>query len=268
MSILTTMAAYATAKPAGGSTVATVVGTSLAAAGALSLNQWWERRTDALMERTRERPLPRASLAPCEAISWSILFSLSGVAILASWVNVAAAALAVATIVLYGLIYTPLKRRTRWATEIGSVAGALPAMLGNAAAGDWAAQPGLTLTAILLCWQMPHFFAIGWRHRADYRRAGFPLLPAVDLIGARTAAWSLAYAFLLAGASLVPWALAWFGPAYGVVTLLANVWFLSCACRFVVECDRDRAARRLFFASIFYLPIVMIALIAEEFVSL
>lgn len=268
MSILTTMAAYATAKPADGSTFATLVGASLAAAGALSLNQWWERRTDALMERTRERPLPQASLTPCEAIAWSILFSLSGVAILASWVNLAAAAFAVATIVLYGVVYTPLKRRTRWATEIGSVSGALPAMLGNAAAGDWAARPGLTLTAILLCWQVPHFFAIGWRHRADYRRAGFPLLPAVDLTGSRTAAWSFAYAVGLAIVSLLPWALAWFGPAYGIATLLANVWFLRCAWRFVVECERDRAARRLFVASIFYLPIVMSALLVERFASL
>lgn len=264
MSLLTTLVAYATAHPPAGRAGATLLGTALAAAGALSLNQWWERRTDALMQRTRGRPLPLASLTPGEAFAWSILFSVTGTAVLALGVNLAAAACAVATILLYGVVYTPLKRRTRWATEIGSLSGALPALLGNAAAGDLLARPGLALTAILLLWQMPHFFAIGWRHRADYRAAGFPLLPAVDPTGARTAAWSFGYAVALAIVSLVPCALGWFGLFYAVVTLAANAWFLRCAWRFLHEPDRDRGARSLFFASLVYLPLVMGALLAEQ----
>jgi protoheme IX farnesyltransferase len=126
------------------------------------------------MARTRGRPLPRGATHAAERarLEYGVLRGRRGY--LAAGVNVTAAALAAATIVIYGLIYTPLKRRTRWATEVGSLSGALPALLGNAAAGDLGARPGLVLTSILLLWQMPHFFAIGWRHRDDYRAAGFP----------------------------------------------------------------------------------------------
>lgn len=264
MSVLTTMTAYATARPSAGPTLATLAGTTLAAAGALSLNQWWERRSDARMERTRGRPLPLGSLSPHAAIACSVVFSVGGLATLAWGVNFAAAAVAAATILLYGVVYTPLKRQTRWATEIGSISGALPALLGNAAAGDLGSRPGLVLTVILLFWQMPHFFAIGWRHRVDYRAAGFPLLPAVDLTGARTAGWSFTYIVLLVGVSLAPWAMGWLGGIYGATTLCANVWFMRCGWQFLVASDRDRIARRLFMASIFYLPLVMAGLIIEQ----
>ncbi|MEN9592103.1 MAG: Protoheme farnesyltransferase [Gemmatimonadota bacterium] len=264
MSVLTTMAAYATARPMAGPTVATLVGTSLAAAGALSLNQWWERQSDACMERTRGRPLPMRNISPGAALAWSVAFSVSGVALLAWQVNLAGATLATATILVYGVVYTPLKRRTRWATEIGSISGALPALLGNAAAGNLGSRPGLVLAAVLLFWQMPHFFAIGWRHRLDYRAAGFPLLPAVDVSGARTATWSLAYIVLLIGVSLAPWAMGWLGAIYGVPALFANAWFLHCGWQFLVASNRERAARRLFLASLIYLPLVMAGLIIEQ----
>lgn len=267
MSVLTTMTAYATAPTAAGSAIATFAGTALAAAGALSLNQWWERRTDALMPRTSRRPLPQATISPPAALAWSLVFSVGGVAVLFAYVNAAAALVATATILLYGVVYTPLKRRTRWATEIGSVSGALPALLGNAAAGDLAARPGLLLGAILLLWQMPHFFAIGWRYREEYRAAGFPLLPVIDGRGARTAAWSFFYTVALAGVSLAPWAAGWFSEWYGVITLLANGWLLRCAWRFWVADNRDRAARSLFKASIFHLPIVIAGLLLDRFAS-
>lgn len=267
MSVLTTLVAYATAAPPSGTACATLTGTALAAGGALSLNQWWERRTDALMVRTRGRPLPQASLSPREALAWSVTFTVTGVTLLAARVNVYSAGFAAATILLYGVIYTPLKRRTRWATEIGSISGALPALLGNAAGGDLGSRPGLVLTAVLLLWQMPHFFAIGWRHRTDYRAAGFPLLPAIDSTGTRTAAWSLGYTIALALVSLAPCALGWMGASYGLITLAANIWFLRCAWRFWAEPDRDRGARRLFFASLFYLPVVMAALLIERAIT-
>jgi protoheme IX farnesyltransferase len=261
------MAAYATARPGSGPLLATMVGTTLAAGGALSLNQWWERRTDAMMQRTQGRPLPQAIISPAEALAWSILLSIGGVTLLAAMVNATAAILAAATILIYGVIYTPLKRRTRWATEIGSLSGALPALLGNAAAGDLWSRPGLVLTAVLLLWQMPHFFAIGWRHRADYQAAGFPLLPAVDSTGRRTALWSLGYSGGLVIVSLLPWALGWLGLIYGVITTVSNIWFLRAAWSFVSDADRDRAARKLFFASIFYLPLVMGALIIDRLLA-
>ena len=266
MSVLTTLTAYATARPTAGPSLATLAGTALAAAGALSLNQWWEWQSDALMDRTRGRPLPQGSLSPRAALAWSIAFSVTGVGLLAWQVNVMAAMVAATTIVLYGVVYTPLKRRTRWATEIGALSGALPAFLGNTAAGDPGSRPGLILTAILLLWQMPHFFAIGWRHRCDYRAAGFPLLPAIDPSGARTAAWSFAYIVLLVAASLAPWAMGWLGPAYGAITVGANAWFLRCGWRFLIGADRERSARQLFLASLFYLPLVIAGLIIEQLV--
>jgi len=267
MSILSTMAAYATARPESGPLWATVIGTTLAAGGALSLNQWWERRTDAMMQRTQGRPLPQAMISPAEALAWSIMLSVGGVGLFLAMVNGAAAILAAATIIIYGVIYTPLKRRTRWATEIGAISGALPALLGNAAAGDLASRPGLVLTAVLLFWQMPHFFAIGWRHRADYQAAGFPLLPAVDPTGRRTAVWSLCYSIGLVIVSLPPWAFGWLGLTYGLITTASNLWFLRAAYSFISDGDRDRAARKLFFASIFYLPLVMGALIVDRLLA-
>lgn len=264
MSVLTTLVAYATARPIVNTLPATVLGTVLAAAGALALNQWWEREADARMARTRGRPLPCAQLTPRSALGWSIAFSVGGVATLAAGVNVTAAALAAATIIIYGLIYTPLKRRTRWATEVGSLSGALPALLGNAAAGDLSARPGLVLTAILLLWQLPHFFAIGWRHRRDYLAAGFPLRPAVDSTGRNTAAWSFGYTVLLAPVSLLPWIAGWLGVMYGVSAALAGGWLLWHAGRFLFTADRDNSARGLFLATLVYLPFVLGALLIDR----
>jgi protoheme IX farnesyltransferase len=265
MSVLTTIVAYATARPIAANAFATIAGTTLAAAGALSLNQWWERAADARMQRTRARPLPSGSLPASDALAWSVFFSMTGITMLVTGVNIPAALCAFATILVYGIVYTPLKRRTRWATEIGAVSGALPALLGNAAAGDLAARPGLVLAGILLLWQMPHFFAIGWRHRADYRAAGFTLLPAIDHDGRRTAAWSLGYAIALTVFSLVPWCAGWLGAIYGVVALAANVWLLMRAWQFwETSTQRNESARRLFLASIYHLPIVLAALLLES----
>lgn len=267
MSVLTAMAAYATARPVGGAMPAglALAGTSLAAGGALSLNQWWERHADARMRRTRGRPLPRGQVTPAMALGWSVALSLAGVGLLAWFANASAAAVAALTILLYGLVYTPLKRRTRWATEIGAVSGALPALLGNAAAGNLRAAPGIALAAFLLCWQMPHFYAIGWRHRADYRAAGFRLLPAVDPSGRRTAAWSLFYAALLLPVSLAPWVLGKFGAIYGLPVAAGELAFLGCALDFALAPgEREVAARRLFLGSIALLPLVLCALLADR----
>ena len=265
MSVLTALVAYGAARPEPGTVLATVIGTSLAAAGALSLNQWWERRADAVMRRTRGRPLPQAQIPPGAALAWSLGLSLVGTGLLAWQVNLSAAGVAALTILLYGVVYTPLKRHTRWATELGAISGALPPLLGNAAAGDLWAAPGTALAALLLCWQMPHFFAIGWRHRADYRAAGFRLLPAVDLTGTRTAGWSVGYAAALLPVSLVPWALGQLGAIYGVTAAVAGAIFLGCAWRFLRDAaQRDLAARRLFFASIIYLPVVIVALAVDR----
>lgn len=269
MSVLTAMLAYGAARPAAGagSALITFAGISLAAAGSLAFNQWWEHQQDAQMDRTRNRPLPRGLVTPGVALAWSLGLAASGVGLLAGWVNLASAGIAAAIILIYDGAYTPMKRRTRWATEVGAVSGALLPLLGSAAAGDPWAAPGLALAAVLLVWQMPHFYAIGWRYRADYRRAGFKLLPVVDPTGTKTAGWSLFYAALLLPVSLAPWALGWLGAIYGVTAAVTGVGFLACAGRFMSPADRDPAARRLFYASIIYLPILLGALALDRLVG-
>lgn len=264
MSVVTAMVAYGTARPDSPATLATFAGTALSAGGVLSLNQWWERDLDARMRRTLGRPLPQLRLKPMMALGWSVCLCLLGVFLLALTVNIQAAVLAALTIVTYGLIYTPLKQRTPWATEIGAVSGALPALLGNAAAGNLWAAPGVTLATMLLFWQMPHFFAIGWRYRDDYRAAGFRLRPAIDASGRSTASWSFAHAVMLLPVSVVPWRLGWLGAIYGVTTLVAGLLFVACAWRFVVASDRDQAARRLFTASLVYLLVFLAALLLDQ----
>jgi protoheme IX farnesyltransferase len=242
-----------------------VAGTALAAGGALSLNQWWERDSDARMERTRGRPLPAGRILPRHALAWSLVLSVSGVAALLYGVSPAAASVAGAIIVLYGAIYTPLKRRSRWATEVGAVPGALPPLIGAAAAGSLAAPAGWTLVLILFLWQMPHFFAIGWLHRDDYRRAGFPLLPAVDTDGGRTARWSFGYSLALVPGSMLPWMLERAGTVFAVATAAAGLAMLVAAAGFLRARDNRRAAaRRLFLASIVYLPLVLAALLLDR----
>lgn len=264
MSVVTAMVAYGTARPVANVTIATFIGTALSAGGVLALNQWWERKQDARMRRTRSRPLPQLRLTPAVALAWSLALCLAGVLLLALTVNLNAAGLAALTIVTYGLAYTPLKQQTPWATEVGAVSGALPALLGNAAAGHLWAAPGVALAVMLLFWQMPHFFAIGWRHREDYRAAGFKLRPAIDAGGSNTAWWSFAYAVPLLPVSIVPWWLGSLGSIYGVITFVAGMAFLFRAWSFVVASDRDLAARRLFKASLFYLLIYMVALMLDQ----
>ena len=269
MSVLTAMAAYGAAEPDGGAARGwlAALATVLAAGGALSSNQWWELRTDSLMRRTRRRPIPSGAVSAPVALAWTLALCVAGVGLFAWAFSLLAAALALTTIVLYGLVYTPLKRRTRWATEIGSLSGALPPLLGAAAAGDPWSTPAWILCAILLCWQMPHFFAIGWMHRDDYRAAGFPLLPAVDSDGTRTAKWTLGYSVALVLISLVPCALGAAGWIYGLTAAAAGTGFLACAWRFLRDtAARDGAARRCFLASIIYLPAILVGLLADHLV--
>lgn len=267
MSVLTTALAHLVAAQDGGKTslAILVAGTALSAAGALALNQWRERDTDAIMERTRGRPLPAQQLAPAFALGWSLALATAGVAMLASMVNAMAGALAAATIVIYAWIYTPLKRTTRWATEIGAISGALPPLIGWAAAGGSLTAFAWLIFAILYLWQMPHFFAIGWLCRTDYRAAGFPLLPAIDSRGERTAAWSLAYCLLLLPVSLLPVVLGFAGWLFGTAAGAGGAIMVWRAWRMLRDDqDRDTAARRLFMASIAHLPLVLAALALDR----
>ena len=240
-----------------------VVGTTLVACGAAALNQLAERDTDAKMRRTRLRPLPDGRITPSEARLFGIVLSVAGLGILAGRANLLSALLALASIVVYLAIYTPMKRRTPMATLLGAIPGALPPLIGWAAAHGSIALGGASLFAIVFLWQIPHFMAIAWLYRDDYGAAGFPMLPVIDPGGARAARQALVYALLLVPVSLVPTFVGVAGSLYLGVAFALGVALAWLAVRF----DRtrtDAAARALFFASISYLPLIWIVMVLDR----
>ena len=243
--------------------VGTVAGTALVAGGAAVLNQVYERGTDALMHRTRHRPIPDGRVAPEDARAYGLLLSLGGLLLL--WVTSTAAAtwLAVATLVVYVLVYTPMKRRSTAATLVGAVPGALPPLIGWAAASGSASAGGLALFAIVFLWQIPHFMAIAWLFRDDYGRAGFPMLPVIDPTGGRTAREAIVYAAALVPVSLAPSYLGVSGTVYWWLALGLGLALLGLSIGFGVK-RSDRAARALFFGSIAYLPLLWAAMILDH----
>lgn len=245
-----------------------LVGTAVCAAGAATLNQWYERHTDALMKRTRERPLPSGQVSSATALSLGIGLSLVGVLLLAFGANWLAGLLGLATILSYVLVYTPLKLKTRWATEVGALPGALPPLIGWAAAEGSISPLGWVLFGILAVWQIPHFMAIAWTFRHDYSAAGFPMLTVVDPSGRKAGIWATVNAAALLLISLLP--LAWGACSwiYGVTALVFGSWMLYRSYAFAAAPNRDAAARKLFFNSILYLPAVLFALVIDRWILL
>ncbi len=239
----------------------TLLGTGLAAAGANSLNQLLEREFDEQMHRTRRRPLPEARVSPAEALVFGLTTAILGTLLLGFAVNATTAGLAAFTVFTYVLIYTPMKRWTPLCTLIGAVPGAIPPVIGVAAAGPLDASAAW-LFLILFLWQLPHFYAIAWLYRFDYARGGFPMLSVVDPEGRRTARQSIFYMALLFVVSLLPWWTGVFGPAYGVAAALLGGLFAATVVDFARKRD-DAAARRVFFASIAYLPLLLVVLAIE-----
>ncbi len=241
--------------------VFTVLGTALVAGGASAFNQVIERHPDSLMRRTRLRPVPDRRLQPAESLVFATILSVAGLLILGAGVNVRSAAVALATLLTYVLIYTPLKRRSSLSTVVGAIPGALPPVIGWAAARDALSPGAWVLFAIVFLWQLPHFLAIAWIYREDYARAGFPMLPVIEPDGRSTARQSLFYCSALLPVSLVPTLVGMTGTTYFVAALVLGVLFLGLTLRFA----RTRTipdARRLFFGSIIYLPILWILMIA------
>ena len=241
--------------------VSTVLGTALVAGGASALNQVIERVPDGLMRRTRTRPVPDGRLQPFESVAFGMALVVAGLAILATGVNLLSAAVALTTLVTYAVIYTPLKRRTSFATVIGAIPGALPPVIGWVAARGVLSQGAWVLFAIVFLWQLPHFLAIAWMYREDYARAGFPMLPVIEPDGRSTARQSVFYCAALLPVSLCPTLLGMTNAVYFVSALGLGLLFLGLTLKFA----RTRAAadaRRLFFGSIIYLPILWILMIA------
>lgn len=268
MVLITTMIGFVVAAP--GATdfwllMQTLIGTGLCAAGASVLNQAWEWRHDRLMTRTADRPVAAGRMKPGEATLLGIVFCVCGLAALGLAVNALSAVLALATILLYVLVYTPLKRVTTLNTLIGAVPGAIPPVIGYAGATGSLDLEALGLFAVLFCWQMPHFLAIAILCRDDYAAAGYRMMPVVDRTLARTSRWIVAFGLLLIAASLVP---LWVMPTsllYTVIAVALGVGFLAAGVRCAWLQTRP-SARLAFFASIVYLPLALAALMIERLV--
>jgi protoheme IX farnesyltransferase len=240
-----------------------VAGTALVAGGAAVLNQVYERDTDALMRRTRTRPLPDGRVASAEATVFGLGLSAGGLALLAMRANLAAALLAIATLVIYLIVYTPMKRWSPLSTLVGAVPGALPPLIGWTASHGGVSLGGASLFAIVFLWQIPHFMAIAWLYRDDYGKAGFPMLPVVEPDGRRTGRQAVIYALALVPVSFVPALVGVSTLPYCAVALALGIALLWLAIRFAAARD-DRSARHLFFGSITYLPLLWIAMIVTK----
>lgn len=234
----------------------TVLATSLVAAGTSALNQYFERDVDARMRRTASRPLPLGVVRPREALGMGVAFAVLGVAWLLWRVNWLAAALAALTSILYLAIYTPLKKRTALATTIGAFPGALPPLIGWAAACGSLAGGAWILFAVLFLWQFPHFHAIAWMYREDYARAGIRMLPVVDPSGASSFRQILVTAAALVPVSLLPSVVGIAGIRYFFSALLIGMAFIQ-ICLWADRTRSNRRAKWLMHATVVHIPLLL-----------
>ncbi len=234
----------------------TVLATALLASGAAALNQLLERDYDAKMRRTQDRPLPSGRMTPETALIIGGACAAAGLIYLALAVNLLTAFLGAVTLCSYLLIYTPLKRVTTLNTAIGAIPGALPPLMGWTAARDSISGEGWSLFAILFFWQLPHFLAIAWMYREEYRKAGFVMLPVVDPEGERTGRQAFCHTLGLLPISLCPFIFRLAGPIYLFGALILGVVFAWRAWQFARDLTQSRA-RSLFYASILYLPLLL-----------
>ena len=232
-----------------------MAGTALLCAGASALNQYAERDADARMNRTKGRPLPAGRIRPEDALAFGLVLSGAGLALL-TFVNALTVLLGAVSLSSYVLAYTPLKRVSSLCTVVGAVPGALPPLMGWAASRGSLGPAGWGLFAILFLWQLPHFLAIGWLYRDDYARGGFPMLAVTDRDGSSTGRQAVLYATALLPVTLASGLLAAAGHGYLWGALILGLAFLGCAVLFAWNRSTG-AARRLFFASVLYLPLLL-----------
>jgi protoheme IX farnesyltransferase len=233
----------------------TVLGTGLIASGTATLNQWYERDADRSMHRTAARPLPSGRLTAASAFRFGVALSVLGFAELWAGVNLLSAAIGAFTLALYLFVYTPMKQRTWLSTTVGAIPGAMPPMIGYAAATGAITGESWVLFAILFLWQFPHFYAIAWMYRDDYARAGIRMLPVVEPDGRSTSRQIVVYGLALIPVSIVPTLAGMSGQIYGVGALLLGLWFLWSGVR--VALDRSvLRARGVLIASVLYLPLI------------
>ena len=256
-----------------------LVGTALSASGANAINQSMEHRRDALMHRTMRRPIPSGRTTPAQVLIAGVILSTIGVALLWFVCGIVPAAVSLACVLSYVLIYTPLKPITTLATFVGTIPGALPPLIGYSAAASVSAassveglspwhsllEPlGISLVVLMCVWQVPHFLAIAWMYKDDYIRGGYRVLPAIDQSGSWTAATIALWSVALLPATLLPAAVApqLLGLPYITLATLSGLIFIALAAKLLASRDRA-AARRVFFASIIHLPVVLVAMVCE-----
>jgi protoheme IX farnesyltransferase len=241
----------------------TLLGTGLVAGGASAWNQYLERARDLRMRRTASRPLPGGRLTTTEAVVFGTGLAVVGVAVLALSANLLAAAVALATFLLYVAVYTPLKPLTTLNTAAGAVPGALPPVIGWAAATGRLGIEAWALFLIVFLWQFPHFLAIAWIYREDYLRGGYKMLPSIDPRGAITGRQATTYALALIPAGLLPAVVGLAGPVYFSGALALGLFYLAYAIRFWSGVS-DLSARWLLRASFLYLPAILLLMLLNS----
>ncbi len=268
MVLLTTLAGYFLANVGAFDWIRlihTLVGTALTAICSSILNQALERRTDALMRRTEQRPFVTRRLPLTPTVLGGLVLGALGLGELTWFVNGLTAFLAASTLIIYVLVYTPLKRLTALNTLVGAIPGALPPLIGaTAARGEFSAE-GWALFALLGLWQLPHFYAIAWLYREDYQSAGLRMVSVTDPSGKRTGLHAVVSSLVLLPVSLLPVWTGHSGLVYGLLASVLSLGFVLFAIRFARNPNRP-TARALFLYSITYLPLVLIALVVDRLI--
>lgn len=236
-----------------------LLGIGLVAVGCNSLNQLLEIKSDKLMPRTTGRPLPSGRLSVSEVLVFGILCALAGIFYLAMMVNLLTAFLSMLTLVLYVVVYTPLKRCTSFCTTIGAIPGAMPPILGWTAAGGTLNTASFSIFAIMFLWQFPHFLAIAWLYRHQYHQAGLKMLPAANPAPRMIGWMCVIYATLLIPVSLLPQYVSLAGSVYSAVALVLGIAYLIFSVRFLKN-ETRQTARQLIWCSLIYLPVLLITL--------
>ena len=240
-----------------------MIGISILAFGVATLNQYLERATDALMDRTKNRPLPSHRLMPSEALVFGLAQLFVAELYLYFLVNPLTAGLGLIVIFGYVLLYTPLKTRTSASTAIGAIPGAMPPLMGWTAASDEITLAGWVLFLMLFLWQFPHFLAIAWMYRSDYSKAGILMLPVVEPSGRITARQIVLFAIMLLPISLAPFFLGVGGVIYLVGAAILGVWFLVESV-IMARAKTNERARRLLMVSVVYLPLIFGLLVLDH----
>ena len=240
-----------------------MIGIALLAFGVATLNQWVERRTDILMPRTAQRPLPSGRLSANEALIFGVLQCVVAEIYLSSLINLLTAMLGIVVILGYVLVYTPLKTRSSACTAIGAIPGALPPLMGWTAASGDITMAAWAMFVIQFLWQFPHFLAIAWLYREEYARAGILMLPVLEPEGRLTARQIVSFAFMLLVVSLAPFFLGLASIIYLIGATILGIWFFAESIRFAWR-RTNELAKRLLLASVIYLPLLFILLILTK----